>query len=199
MYVRAGRPAFARPNVWVHRSTSLMSSSLLLQQCPVCLIRLTWIVFVMGGRWLYSWCLVGCCLQDLFNIARSIKKKRQLIQTWKTEHPQDKSISRVGRGFPNDPGDQDSIPGLVIRNTYKGVLYATFLNTQNYKLQIKVKWSNPGKTVGSSPNPQCSSYWKGSLWVDLDCGRPTLLFTEIKLENYPEKDLLRDFKLNLTL
>ena len=26
-----------------------MSSSLLLQQCPACLVRLTWIVFVMGG------------------------------------------------------------------------------------------------------------------------------------------------------
>ena len=33
MYVRAGRPTFARPYVGVHRSTSLMSSSLLLQQC----------------------------------------------------------------------------------------------------------------------------------------------------------------------
>ena len=72
MYVRAGRPAFARPYVGVHRSTSLMSSSLLLQQCPACLVRLTWIVFVMGGRWPYSWCLVGCCHKDLFNIARSI-------------------------------------------------------------------------------------------------------------------------------
>ena len=30
MYVRAGRPAFARPYVGVHKSTSLMSSSLLL-------------------------------------------------------------------------------------------------------------------------------------------------------------------------
>ena len=56
----------------VHWSTSLMSSSLLLQQCSACLIRLTWIVFVMGGRWPYSWCFVGCCLQDFFKIARSI-------------------------------------------------------------------------------------------------------------------------------
>ena len=72
MYVRAGRPAFARPYVEVHRSTSLMSSSLLLQQYPACLVHLTSIVFVMGGRWQYSWCLVRCCLQDLFNIARSI-------------------------------------------------------------------------------------------------------------------------------
>ena len=53
MYVRAGRPAFARPCLGVHKSTSLMSSSLLLQQCPACLVRLTWIVFVIGGRWPY--------------------------------------------------------------------------------------------------------------------------------------------------
>ena len=56
----------------VHRSTSLMSSSLRLQQCPACLVRLTWIVFVIGGRWPYCWCVVGCCRQDLFKIARSI-------------------------------------------------------------------------------------------------------------------------------
>ena len=60
MYVRAGRPAFTWPYAGVYRSTSLMSSSLLLQQCPACLVRLAWIVFVMGGRWPYSWCLVGC-------------------------------------------------------------------------------------------------------------------------------------------
>ena len=56
MYVRAGRPAFAQSHVGVHRSTSLISSSLLPQQCPACLVRLTYIVFVMGGRWPYSWC-----------------------------------------------------------------------------------------------------------------------------------------------
>ena len=72
MYVRAGRPAFTWPYAGVHRSTPLTSSSLLLQQCPVCLVHLAWIVFVIGGRWLYSWCLVGCCWQDLFNIALNI-------------------------------------------------------------------------------------------------------------------------------
>ena len=72
MYVRAGCPAFARPCEWVHRSTSLMSSSQLLQQCPACLVCQILIVFMMCCRWLYSSCFVGCCLQDLFNIARSI-------------------------------------------------------------------------------------------------------------------------------
>ena len=72
MYVPAGRPAFALPYVGAHRSTSHMSSSLLLQLCPACLVRLTWIVFVMGGRWPYSWYLVGCYRQDLFKIDRNI-------------------------------------------------------------------------------------------------------------------------------
>ena len=64
MYVLAGRPAFAWPYAGVHRSISPMSSSLILQRCPACLVRLAWIVFVMGGRWPYSWC------QKLFNIYR---------------------------------------------------------------------------------------------------------------------------------
>ena len=72
MYVCAGRPAFARPYVGVHKSTSLLTSPLLLQQCSACLVHLAWIVLLMGGRWPYSWCLVGCCHQDLFNIARNI-------------------------------------------------------------------------------------------------------------------------------
>ena len=71
-YVRTVRPAFAWPYTRVHWSTSLMSSSLLLQQCPALLVRLTCIVFAMGGKWLYSWCLVGCCRQDLFKIALNI-------------------------------------------------------------------------------------------------------------------------------
>ena len=66
MCVQAGLPAFDQPSVGIHRSTSLMGSSLLLQLCPVCLFHLTWIVFVMGGRWPYSWCFVGCSRQDLY-------------------------------------------------------------------------------------------------------------------------------------
>ena len=69
MYVR---PAFVWPYAGVHGSTLLMSSSLLFQKCPACLVRLDWIVFVIGSRWPYSWCLVGCCCQDLFNIVLNI-------------------------------------------------------------------------------------------------------------------------------
>ena len=59
MNVRAGRPAFDWPYAGVHRSTSLTISSLLLHQCPACLIRLACIVFVIGSRWPYSWRRVG--------------------------------------------------------------------------------------------------------------------------------------------
>ena len=72
MYVLAGRPAFARPCEGVHWISSLMSSPILLQQCPACLVRLTWIVFVIGGKLPYSCYFVGCYLQDLFNITCSI-------------------------------------------------------------------------------------------------------------------------------
>ena len=60
MYVRAGRPAFPRPYEGFIL-INIMSSSLLLQQCPACLARLACVVFVMEGGWPYSWCLVGCC------------------------------------------------------------------------------------------------------------------------------------------
>ena len=56
-----------------------MSSSLLLQQCPACLVRRTCIVFVMGGKCPYSWSLVGCCRQDLFNTALKARKNNPKI------------------------------------------------------------------------------------------------------------------------
>ena len=62
----------ARPCEGVYRSTSSMSLSLLLQQYPAYLVRITWMVFEMGDRWPYNCCFVGCCLQDLFNIVGSI-------------------------------------------------------------------------------------------------------------------------------
>ena len=76
MYVRTGRPAFARPCVGIHKSTSLMSSSLLLQQCPACLVRLTWIVFVIGGRWPYSWMSCGVLLPGLVQRLHAAKQRR---------------------------------------------------------------------------------------------------------------------------
>ena len=57
-----------------------MSSSLLLQQCPACLVCLILIVLVMGSRWPYSCCFVGCCLQDLFNIKFGVEKSGKIMR-----------------------------------------------------------------------------------------------------------------------
>ena len=51
-----------------------LSLSLLHQQCLTCPVCLTWMVLEIGGKWLYSWCFVGC-FQDLFIIACSILMK----------------------------------------------------------------------------------------------------------------------------
>ena len=77
----------------------------------------------------------------------------------------------VGRVFANGPGDQDSIQGCVIPKILKMVLDSSLLNTQQYKVLTRVKWSNPGKRVAPSPTPLCSSNWKGSLLVALDYSR----------------------------
>ena len=70
--VLAGRLKLAHPCEGVHWRTSLISSSLLLPQCPASLFRLIWMVLEMGGRWPYSCCFAGCCFQNLFIMTRSI-------------------------------------------------------------------------------------------------------------------------------
>ena len=74
----------------------------------------------------------------------------------------------MSRVFTNGPEDRGSIPGQVIPKTQKMVLYFTLLNTQYYKVKIKGKVEQSRNGVVSSPIPQCSSYWNGSLWVTFD-------------------------------
>ena len=62
--VLIGRPTLLHFCKGVYRRTSFMSSSLLLQQCPACLIHFIWVVLEIGSRWPYRSCFVGCCFQD---------------------------------------------------------------------------------------------------------------------------------------
>ena len=48
-------------------------------------------------------------------------------------------INYMNRVFTNGPGDQGSIPGVVIPKTQKMVIDATLLNIQHYKVWIKSK------------------------------------------------------------
>ena len=52
------------PHFWVR--------PFLLQEFPTFLLRLTWMVCDMRGKWTYSSHFVGCCFQDLFKIAHSM-------------------------------------------------------------------------------------------------------------------------------
>ena len=68
----------------------------------------------------------------------------------------------MSRVFTNGLGDQGSIPGRVIPKTQKMVLDATLLDTQHYKVRIKVKWSNLYLNVaaiekGTSGHPRLKS------------------------------------------
>ena len=83
----------------------------------------------------------------------------------------------VGSVFANGPEDLSSIPGQVIPKTFKMVLDTSLLNTQQYEVRIKGKVEQ-SRERSSAPHhtPRCSSYWKGSLLVDLDYGRQ-LYFT----------------------
>ena len=76
-------------------------------------------------------------------------------------------IDIMGTVFADGPGDRGSILGRVIPKTHKIVLDESLHNTQHYRLQIKSKWSNPGKSVASSPTPLSSSFSKGNLRVTL--------------------------------
>ena len=75
------------------------------------------------------------------------------------------------RVFANGPGDQGSVPGLVIPKTQKVVLEASLLNTQHYKVRIKGKVEQSRERSSISATPWCSSYGKGHLWVTLEYGR----------------------------
>ena len=71
-------------------------------------------------------------------------------------------VSRVFTNCPRRPGFN---PRSRHTKDFKMVFDTSLLNTQQYKVHIKVKWSNPGKGVVPSPTPRCSRYWKGSLQV----------------------------------
>ena len=54
------------------------------------------------------------------------------------------------------------------------------LTLGNIRYVSWVNWSNPGKRVAPSPTPQCSSYWKGSLWLlSTTVANYTNLYTQI--------------------
>ena len=64
------------------------------------------------------------------------------------------AIGLMSRGFANGLEDSGSIPGRVIPKTQKMVLDAALLNTQLYKVKIKIK----GKVEQSRQRSSTLSY-----------------------------------------
>ena len=81
----------------------------------------------------------------------------------------------MGSVFANDPKDLGSIPRCDILKTFEMVLDTYLLNTQQYKVTFRVKWSNPGKGVALFSTPWCSSLWKESILVALNYGHQLFL------------------------
>ena len=60
-----GQPTLLRLCVGMRWRTSFMSSSLLHQQYAEYLARFSLMLCEIGGKWQYSYCIVGCYFQDL--------------------------------------------------------------------------------------------------------------------------------------
>ena len=74
--------------------------------------------------------------------------------------------------FANGPGGRCSIIGWIIPKTLKMVLEVSLLNNLPWWVLYYAKWLNPGKELAPSPTPRCNSWWKWSLRVALEYGRP---------------------------
>ena len=66
------RQVLAYSSMWRVPQKYIAYDFILLHECPAYLVRRTWMVFDMDGRWSYSCIFVGCCLHDLFNTDHSI-------------------------------------------------------------------------------------------------------------------------------
>ena len=77
-----------------------------------------------------------------------------------------RAIGLMNRMFANGPRDQFR----SYQTLKKCYLIPPCLTLSIIRKGSRVKWNNPGNGVVLSPTPQCSSYWKGSLWVTLDWG-----------------------------
>ena len=88
-----------------------------------------------------------------------------------------------GRVFANGPGDWGSILRRVIPKTQKLYLIFYCLTLSIIRYVSRVKWSNVGKGVVTSPTPRCCSYWKGSFRVALDYSRQLYCLTVANFQN----------------
>ena len=109
MYVRAGRPIFARPYVGVHRSTSLMGSSLFLQQCPICKVTHEPITRIISK--LLDIKQVPFTQEEFDSVLRKIKNRKAagldeiLPEVWRTRQFDDTLLRHCNAVYHQNPRD----------------------------------------------------------------------------------------------
>ena len=125
-----------------------MSSSLLFQKWPACLVRLTWIVFVIGGRWPYSWCLVGCCCQittpDGIPLKLVDKFTNLGSSASSTEKDIDTRLTKAWRGCPR---------GVMVKAMDCGIVVREFVLQSRYYVHFRAN------TLGKVRTPLSSQLW----------------------------------------
>ena len=112
-YVRAGHPAFARPCVGVHKSTSLMSSSLLLQQYIYIYIY----IYIYKGKYKM---LIIAYLNETFFYLRNIDI---ISENWKRNNL-----------YPYNVLKKKSIAnGWFFVNTFRALITSRHIETECYE------------------------------------------------------------------
>ena len=109
-------------------------------------------------------CKTSKCITFFFHVKPSYNLWNKILK---------EVIENYQRGHLRDQG---SIPGWVIPKTQKRYLMPPCLTLSITRYGSRVKWNNPRKGIAPSSTPQCSSYWKGSLWVTLNYGCKLNLF-----------------------
>ena len=88
-------------------------------------------------------------------------------------------IERERERKENRPRVCSAMPWSSLTKDSKILLDASLLNIRLEKVRIKGKWSNFGKGVSPPPTAGCCSYWKVSVQVTLDHGRPIYIYIYI--------------------
>ena len=125
-------------------------------------------------------------LQILLSSKHDLGLNLSLLDHWWTVGRVKQPIDLVVECLPM--GQKTGVPSQVesYQKLKKWFLIPPCLTLSIIRYVSRVKWSNPKKGVAPSPTPQCSSNWKGSFQVALNC-RCQLYLQVWKVRNKTKK------------
>ena len=95
--------------------------------------------------------------------------------------PQSIALTNTPRGHPLPMARETGVPSQVESSHRLKQLYliSPCLTRNIIRYVSRVKWINPRKGVAPLPTPQCCSYWKGNLHIDLNYSQQFYLYMYI--------------------